>query len=229
MADSQAVISVIRTLILASACLLGLNVTAQTLISFNGTLPATANTMSAGSQSNKASAFTVGANDVSVTAVDFYTNTSGSTVNFTVSLWEATYAGPNVGQQTLEGNVLASQTVTASAQSILTLNTATFANPVSLISNQTYMIVINYAPVTGTSALLGTATLADLTGTGVTPLTGLFRDATGTAGVLDGSVTGTAVIAYNLQGTAVPEPSTWALLSGALLLGAFVQRRRAAP
>lgn len=216
----------IRTLVWASACLLTLNLSAQTLISFTGgTLPTTTNTMSAGSQSNKASAFTVGANDVSVTSVDFFTNTGSSTVNFTVSLWEATYTGPFIGQQTLLGSVLASQTVNVGAQSILTLNTATFANPVTLSSNLTYMLVINYAPVSGTSALLGTATLADLTGSGVTLLTGLFRDATGTAGVLDGSVTNTAVIAYNLQGTTVPEPSTLALLSGALLLGAFARRR----
>lgn len=218
----------IRTLVWVSACLLTLNLSAQTLISYTGaTPPTTTNTMSVGTQSNKASAFTVGASDIIVTAVDFYTNTGSSTVNFTASLWEATYTGPNIGQQSLVGSVLASQTVNVGAQSILTLNTATFANPITLSSNLTYMLVINYAPVSGTSALLGTATLADLNGTGVTPLTGLFRDATGTAGVLDGSVTSSLVVAYNLQGTTVPEPSTLALLSGALLLGAFVRRRQA--
>lgn len=218
----------IRALFGAVALLFGVNLSAQTLISFTGgTLPATTNTMLTGSQSNKASAFTVGASDVSVTSVDFFTNTGSSTVNFTVSLWEATYAGPNVGQQTLVGSALASQTVNVGAQSILTLNTATFPNPVTLSSNLTYMLVINYAPVTGTSALLGTATLSDLTGSfGVSPLVGLFRDATGTVGAVDGSVNNTLVVAYNLNGAAVPEPSTLALLTGALLLGAFVRRRR---
>lgn len=202
---------------------------AQTLISYTGdTGGLISNTMSAGIQQYKASAFTVGSSNVSVSAVDFFTNTGSNSVNYVVSLWAATYTGATFGQQTLEGSALASVTVNASNQSALTLETATFASAVTLDANQTYMVVFGYSPVTGTSTSLGVTAFANESGSGVTPLTGLFRSSTGTAGTLSGSVSAVNTVAYSLHGTvtAVPEPATYVAIAGLLALGAAAWHRR---
>ena len=182
--------------------------------------------MSAGSQKYKASAFTVGSSDVSVGTVDCFTNTGTNAVDYVVSLWAATYTNANVGQQSLVGSALATVTVNASNQSALTLETATFASAVTLSANQTYVLVIGYSPVTGAPTGLGVTAFANESGSGVTPLTGLFRDSTGTVGTLDGTVSTIQTLAYNLAGTAVPEPATYAAIAGVLALGAVGWRRR---
>lgn len=220
------------TFALSFACIYSLGAQAQTLASYTGGASGlTSNTMSTGTQQYKASAFTVGSSDVSVSAVDFFSNTGVNSVNYSVSLWSATYTAPTIGQQTLVGSPLGTVTVSASGQSALTLETATFASAVTLSANQTYMLVIGYSPVTGTSTTIGTTVFSgNMTGSGVTPLTGLFRDATGTAGVLDGAVSSTNSLAYNLVGTttAVPEPATYAMVAGALALALAAYRRRRA-
>lgn len=216
---------------MAVFCACALGVRAQTVVSYTGGVAGlTSNTMSAGIQMYKASAFTIGSSDVSVSAVDFYTNAGANSANYVVSLWAATYNSASAGQQSLVGSPLATVTVNASDQSALTAATATFSSAVTLSANQTYMLVIGYSPVTGTSTTIGTTAFANESGTGVTPLTGLFRDSTGTVGTMDGAVNTTLSLAYSLVGTAtaVPEPGTYAAIAGVLALGAVVWRRRRA-
>ncbi|MBS0632641.1 MAG: PEP-CTERM sorting domain-containing protein [Verrucomicrobia bacterium] len=204
---------------------------AQILISYTGGAGGlSSNTMSTGTQQYKASAFTVGSSQASVTAVNFYTNTGSSSVDYVVSLWAATYTSSSAGQQALVGSPLATVTVNASDQSALTLATATFASAVTLDANATYMLVFGYSPVTGTSTSLGVTAFGNESGVSVvTPLTGLFRsNAGGTAGNLKGTVDQTLSVAYSLQGTVapVPEPATYAVIAGLLALGAVAWRRR---
>jgi hypothetical protein len=175
-----------------------------------------------GSQSHKLAAFTVGSSAVTLEEIGFYAKVFESSTTVTLSLLAGSYSSASLGGQTLTGLDLLTGTVTVPIDSIgYEQYTLTLDSPITLAAGATYFLVIG-----NSDAILGTTINTNLTGTTETPLAGLFRDETGTAGGVDGSVSSSRSIAYNLVTSAsIPEPSS-ALLgcAGALVL---LRRRRA--
>ena len=201
-----------------------LAVRAQTIISssYNGTAPGTlfsdaarAGLPGAYTGLNLGQPFSTGAQSYTFTSV---------VANMTLAVGSSSdlVAGIYSNNSGTPGTLLASLTVPAMTPLTQANYTFTTGSILTFAANSTYWFVV--APSTANTNLVDATWYRGTSGTG------LATAALGSNGISLGSWVpdlGSAALSYQVMGSAIPEPSTYAAMAGALTLGfALWQRRR---